>query len=129
MTELLNLAALALLALLLTAFAVLLFVAIIFNARAGERYRQRLAQRLDNLRLGRMLGLLGIDANAYLHEQRVLDIHHHMNRCEHCARTDSCDERLARGQLSPDDLDFCDNEATLRALAEAQTPREKAAPE
>lgn len=129
MTELLNLAALALLGLLLAAFAVLLFVAIIFNARAGERYRQRLAQRLDSLRLGRMLGLLGIDANAYLHEQRVLDIHHHMNRCNHCARTDTCDERLASGEVSPEDLDFCDNEAALKALAEAQAHRGKAAPE
>ena len=63
MTELLDLAALVVLGLLLAAFAVLLFVAILFNARAGERYRKRLAQRLDGLRLGRMLSLLGIDSN------------------------------------------------------------------
>ena len=114
MTELLDLAALVVLGLLLAAFAVLLFVAILFNARAGERYRKRLAQRLDGLRLGRMLSLLGIDSNAYLHQQRVLDIHHHMNRCDHC------DERLASGKLSPEALDFCDNEAALKALAEEQ---------
>ncbi len=120
MTELLDLAALVVLGLLLAAFAVLLFVAILFNARAGERYRKRLAQRLDGLRLGRMLSLLGIDSNAYLHQQRVLDIHHHMNRCDHCARTETCDERLASGKLSPEALDFCDNEAALKALAEEQ---------
>jgi len=108
--------AMILLTLVLLTFSVLLPVAIIFNVRAGERYRRGLAERVNMLRLGRMLGALGVDINVYLNTERSLDIQHHMDRCAACENTAECDDKLARNAVDPDHLGFCNNEASLREM-------------
>jgi hypothetical protein len=106
----------ALLTLLTGAFVVLLVLAIMFNLKAGQRYRANLAKRLDQLRLGKMLSALGIDTEAYLHSERILDIHQQMDRCSSCANTDRCDDQLADGTVRSDEIDFCNNERSLQEL-------------
>lgn len=109
--------------LLMAAFAGLLFAAIIFNLNAGRKYRQTLARDIDRLRLGKMLGALGIDVSAYLHSERILDIQQQMSRCSDCARTAECDDRLAGGKVDAAEIGFCNNEQSLQQILE----REKSA--
>lgn len=97
------------------ALIVLLPIAIVFNVRAGRKYRRRLAQNIHHLRLNRMLTALGIDTDEYLHEERIVDIHEQMTRCGECANTEECDEAL-HGKVDPDHIGFCNNEATLREM-------------
>lgn len=112
-----------LLALLMVAFAGLLFAAIVFNLRIGRKYRESLARDIDRLRLSRMLAGLGIDVTRYLHNERILDIQQQMSRCSDCARTAECDERLAGGSVDAHEIGFCNNEQSLQQILE----REKAA--
>jgi hypothetical protein len=106
--------------LLTLAFAVMLFSAIVFNLKIGRRYRRSLAREIDRLRLGRMLGALGIDIDAYLHSEQVRDIQAQMSRCAQCANTADCDETLARGKVDSGEIDFCNNEEALKDVAAKQ---------
>jgi len=96
------------------AFLLFLVVAIVRNLRAGIRYRQGIARQLSFLRLGRMLGIHGIDQASYLHSQPVLDIRDQMKRCSDCANTRECDQLLDEGV--GDQADFCDNDEKLRQV-------------
>ncbi|NIA01353.1 MAG: hypothetical protein GWP13_01065 [Planctomycetia bacterium] len=103
-----------LLAVLTLAFSVMLVAAIVFNMKAGTRYRKALASRVEKLRLNRMLTALGIDIDHYLHTQPTVDIQQHMKRCSACENTDTCDDRLAQGEIKASDIDFCNNERALQ---------------
>ena len=105
------------LGLLLVIFIVWLIVAIIFNTRAGMKYRQGLADQLERLRLGKMLAALGIEADGYLSSERAVDIREQMERCNACANTDECDTRLAAGPVDAGSIDYCNNEASLQKIA------------
>lgn len=110
------------LSLLLVTFTILLMVAIVFNFKAGMKYRRALAEQLNNFRLARMLTALGIDIDEYLSTERVVDIHRHMERCGACTNVGECDERLAGGNLAADEIEFCNNEESLRKIARAHEP-------
>jgi hypothetical protein len=110
------------LSLLLASFTILLMVAIVFNFKAGMKYRRALAEQLDNFRLARMLTALGIDIDEYLSTERVVDIHRHMERCGACENVGECDERLADGKLSTSDIGFCNNEQSLQKIARSHEP-------
>lgn len=97
------------------ALMVLLPIAIIFNVKAGRKYRKQLAKSIHHLRLNRMLTALGIDLDDYLHSERTVDIRNQMERCSECANTEECDEKLADG-VDPDHIGFCNNEEVLREL-------------
>lgn len=103
----------------LAVFAVLLPVAIVFNVRAGELYREKMAGRIEKLRLGRMLGALDIDIDTYISRLQGVDIHTQMERCRTCTKLDRCDESLAQDHLSIDDIGFCSNRRSLAGLAHA----------
>lgn len=106
-----------LLTLLTLVFAGMLVSAIVFNLKAGTKYRKSLATRIDQLRLSKMLSALGIDVNRYLHTQNAVDIRLHMDRCSACEKTDTCDEQLAAGDIKASDIDFCNNEKSLQDIA------------
>ena len=67
-----SLTSLLLLTLLMASFILLLSTAIVFNTRAGMKYRTTLAARLEQLRLGKMLAALGIDTDSYLSREHAL---------------------------------------------------------
>jgi len=115
--NIISLITLLMLGLLLVIFVVWLIVAIIFNTRAGMKYRQGLADQLERLRLGKMLAALGIDADGYLSSERAVDIREQMERCNACANTDECDTRLAAGPVDAGSIDYCNNEASLQKIA------------
>jgi hypothetical protein len=103
-------------ALMVIAFVMFLFVAIIFNLKSGEKYRQSLVNKLDQLRLAKMLGALGIDVNAYLHQERIVDIQKQMKHCADCENTNQCDEKLSTNKIAADDIEFCNNEKALQDI-------------
>jgi len=109
--------ALVMLTLMLVTFTVLLPVAIVFNVRAGEKYRQGLAEKVNQLRLGKMLAALGVDIDVYLNSERSLEIQQHIDRCAACGNTAECDDKLTGQAITPDNIGFCNNEAHLREIA------------
>ena len=116
--NLISVAAMLILGLLLVIFIVLLLAAIVFNTRAGMRYRQKLADQLERLRLGKMLTALGIETNSYLSTVCAADIREQMERCNTCTNTGECDTQLAAGPVDAASIDYCNNEASLQKLAE-----------
>lgn len=91
--------------------------AIVGNLRRGEAYRRHMAERLQKLRLARALGLFGIDVQAYLHRENVVDIEQQMSNCANCQATDQCDGVL-NDNGSPEAFDFCPNEQKLATMRE-----------
>lgn len=105
-----------LLVILTLTFAGLLVSAIVFNVKAGKKYRRSLAEKIDQLRLSRMLTALGVDMNTYLHTERVVDIQQQMDRCSACENTGKCDDQLSGGSISADEIGFCNNEESLQKM-------------
>ncbi|MDH5515663.1 MAG: DUF6455 family protein [Gammaproteobacteria bacterium] len=116
MSVFITLLASILLLLLLAVFIIWLPAAIIFNVRAGTAYREKLAGKIEKMRLGKMLAALGVDINAYISNERGVDIHDHVARCNQCSNTRECDERIAQGDVAADDIAFCNNEQSLQKL-------------
>lgn len=108
------------LAVLATWLAVRLPFAIFRNLQAGHRFRRRLAVTLDNLRLSRMLGVLGIDKDEYLHREPAVAIRQQMERCDACDAKQQCDEALADPGTAPDTLGFCANLDELKAVRDRE---------
>jgi hypothetical protein len=115
--NLVSVVSILLLGLLLAIVIILLSVAIVFSTRSGMRYRQVLAEQLDQLRLGKMLTALGIDTDSYLSSERAVDIHKQMERCSACANTEECDTRLGEGAVDATSIGYCNNEASLQKIA------------
>lgn len=99
-------------------FAFMLTSAIVFNLKAGQRYRKSLATRVQQLRLSRMLTSLGIDVDRYLHSERIVDIEQQMQRCSACENTDTCDDQLTQGDIDVAEIGFCNNEQSLQDMAQ-----------
>ena len=118
LANIISLVTILMLGLLLATFIVWLLIAIIFNTRAGMKHRQRLAEQLARLRLGKMLTALGIDTDSYLSIERAVEVRKQMERCTTCANTEECDTRLAAGAVDAGSIDYCNNEASLLKIAE-----------
>jgi type II secretory pathway component PulJ len=100
-------------------FAVLLSWAIMRNLREGERFRARLANRLEQLRLHRLMRMLGMDPNRYLHEQPIVDAERHMRTCARCPESARCDQALEQEQ--PESVaPYCANYEDLQALRDRE---------
>lgn len=94
------------------------------NVIVGMEFRKALAGKVDALRLNKMLAALGIDINSYLHSERVIDIEEHIDRCASCDNTETCDDQLAKGSIQPDNIDYCNNEATLQRIVAGKPAEE-----
>lgn len=101
-----------------------LAIAIVFNVKTGILYRRKLAHKINDLRLGRMLMLLGIDINRYLHQERVIDINDQMARCIACENTQTCDGDMLKDKVSVDDIGYCNNEQTLKQIVSTNNSAE-----
>jgi hypothetical protein len=89
--------------------------AILRNLREGQRFRARLARRLGPLRMQRLMRMLGLDPNRYLHEQRIVDVGRQMRACIECPETQRCDGALK--QEKPDEVaPYCPNYETFRRV-------------
>ncbi len=94
-------------------FAIVLYV--VFRDRAILRKdHEDIDQRVQNLRLGKMIARLKIPFSKYDHHTSDLDKERHIWACEHCPHPDKC-ERMFKGE----DLDpkyFCPNYRELEKL-------------
>lgn len=90
------------------------------NVINGLAFYRSLEKELDKLRLSRMLEALGIRKSSYIHQNSVSDIKQQMENCMTCTHTQECDEKLAEGELAVDEIDFCNNEASLQAIKQRQ---------
>ena len=109
------------LAVMLLMLVIRLPLAIAGNLHAGHRFRKSMAMALDELRLARMLGFLGIDRDKYLHEQSALNIKQHMQRCGDCDAKDTCDQVLEKDQpVETEQLGFCANIDDLKQVRDRQ---------
>lgn len=99
----------------LALFAFSLAWAILHNLREGQGFRAQLARRLEQLRLQRLMRMLGLDPDRYLHQERIVDVERHMRACAQCPETARCDQALAEHQ--PEAVaTYCANYPELRAL-------------
>jgi len=105
-----------LLGILVCVFGVSLFLIIVFNVKAGIKYREPLAKKLHTLRLGKMLSALGVNAVEYLHTENIVTINEQMDRCAECVNTEECDDNLSANNVSLDEIDFCNNESSLKNM-------------
>lgn len=94
------------------------------NVIVGMEFRKKLAQKVEALRLGRMLSALGIDTRSYLHSERVLDIEEHIDRCAACQNTETCDDQLSSGAVQASKIDYCNNEASLQQIVSKKAGQE-----
>lgn len=93
--------------------------AIAGNLKAGHRFRQSMAMALEELRLARMLGFLGIDKNRYLHQQPASEISRHMKRCNDCDAKDECDQVVGEKPTADvESVGFCANIDDLKEIRE-----------
>ncbi len=104
------------LALLLAVFMLRLSYTILLNLVNGRKFHHALHQEFDSLRLSDMLTALGINKTDYIYQTNVKDIHQQMKSCSDCENTDECDEKLAMPGLDISEIDFCRNEAELKAI-------------
>jgi len=108
------------------AFIVLLvgFVLVITrNVRQGMLFRQKIARRMEHLRMEKMLRALGLDLSSYLHNVPASQVLQSAKRCEECSTVDVCDAQLAKGKLETDEIDFCPNQSELSQFEQAEKQR------
>ena len=120
--NILTLIILGVIGLLLFLFFILLLTAITFNMKAAQKYRQQIAQTVNNLRLSSMLAALGINLDKYLHSTSMVDVHKHMTKCSACQHNTQCDEELASSSISIETVHFCNNKKHLRDMVLQQQP-------
>lgn len=109
------------LVLLLAAFMLRLSYTIALNLINGRKFHHALLQEFDRLRLSNMLTALGISKTDYIYQTNVRDIHQQMKSCSDCKNTDECDEKLASPNIDVSEIDFCNNEADLKAIKQRQS--------
>lgn len=110
----------AILALALGYFIVLLLIRIRNNVISGQSYRKALQAEIAALRMDGMMAALGINRQRYLHQQSTLDIHQHMQRCRECGNTDTCDHQIATKTIDKNTIDYCNNAESLRNVIDQQ---------
>ncbi len=109
------------LALLLTVFVLRLSYTILVNLANARKFHHSLQQEVNKLRLSSMLTALGISKTDYIYQTSVKDIHQQMKNCSDCTNTDECDEKLVAPNLDVSEIDFCNNEANLKAIKQHQS--------
>jgi len=112
------------LVLILSVFIFRLTYTIVSNLINGRKFHHSLEQEFDRLRLSNMLSALGINKTAYIYQTSVKDIHQQMDNCSACTNTDECDSHLATRKIDVAEIEFCNNEAELKALKQRQAESE-----
>lgn len=110
----------AVLCIALAGISALLLIRIRNNVITGLNYRRALQSELSKLRLYKMLGALGINIQGYIHQEPIIDIHDHMERCKSCANADICEDKLVNNMIDKDDFEFCSNADAFGAIIKQQ---------
>ena len=108
------------LAVFLLYYIIMLAIRIRSNVLHGLSFHESLLAQISDLRLGKMMDGLQINKARYVQQENIIDIHDHMNRCNACENTTTCDENLTNKKVTVESLDYCTNEATLQDLIDKQ---------
>ena len=73
-----------------------------------RRCRNSLNDRINGLRIGKMLNHAGISRSRYLNKAKPLTIEKHLLVCKQCKTIDICDKCLEKGTDIPE-YTFCRN--------------------
>jgi hypothetical protein len=101
--------------------AVRMTVAILGNFHDGRQFRRALIERAQRLRMMRMLERRGIDAQAYLHQDSVVNIEKQLRACEMCETTRTCDTTIA-SRKGESDFGFCANDSSFERYQKRVVP-------
>ena len=102
-------------------FVVMMFVRIIGNMNAGNRFRQALTEEVQSLPLSRMLTAAGVDMDRYTHKESVVNIRTHIAECKQCEKTDECEDMLnSHGFIGDENIDFCRNSEAIHKMDREQ---------
>ena len=93
------------------------FTAIYKNFKAGQLFRKELANRIERLRLNKMLEKKQIKLNRYIHELPVHQIENQIRNCETCIEGIFCDQILSHDNVLITNYSFCPNIKTLDNLS------------
>ena len=94
-------------------FAIVVYV-VWRDRKILRKEHEQLDQRVEKLRLGKMIDHLDIPFDKYDHKTSDLDKERHIWACEHCPHPDKC-ERMFNGE-DLDPLHFCPNYRELKKL-------------
>ena len=108
---------LAILGMAFTVLSLYFLLLIAKNVKQGQVVRQKLAKRVESLRMTKMLNSLGLDFNQYLHTVPLNKISESMGKCESCETTEKCDEKLKQKSLEIQNIDFCPNQQCLEKFS------------
>lgn len=111
--EIINYIVLAILGIALTVVSLYFLILIANNVRQGRVVRKLLAERVESLRMSKMLHALGLDFNKYLHSVPLCQINESIGKCETCSTTDECDQKLKVDKVGIKDIGFCPNQECL----------------
>ena len=78
------------------------------SIRTVQSHQQDQLSRAGTLRIAKMLNRLGISLSLYLQKARPTVVERHLQACQHCASTDTCDTYLEK-QKQIDETTFCPN--------------------
>lgn len=112
--SIINYAILSFLGLAFVALAILFVLLILRNVSRGRLARNELMQKVESLRMSRMLKALNIDYHRHLFNAPLNRIYRSMRNCETCTSYSECDRQLQKGELSLEEIDFCPNQDCLR---------------
>jgi HAMP domain-containing protein len=108
----------AILGIAFVALALFFLLLISRNVVQGKMVREKLAKRVEELRMSKMLRALGLDFSKYLYSVPIHKINESMKKCETCSTTDQCDAQLKQETTRVQDVDFCPNQACLGKFTE-----------
>lgn len=123
--NILNYLILIILALAFLVVGVAFLLLITRNVKQGRVVRHQLAERVETLRMSKMLKALGIDFSSYLHKVPLSKINQSMNNCGNCSTLEQCDEKLQEPEIKPEEIDFCPNQECLTKFTELQKTETK----
>lgn len=103
----------AILGLTFTLLGIFFVLVIAKNVKQGKKVREQLAQRIETLRMSKMLRALGLDFSEYLYKVPLSKINGSMNNCENCDAIGQCDNALQQEKIKPEEIDFCPNNECL----------------
>lgn len=102
--------------LLAIAITIGLLHAITKSSRQGETFYKNITDRIGQLRMHKMLQVLGINEKEYTRSNQVNEIEMHMKRCKDCGNTEQCDSEMESGEITQADQYCPNNEDLLRSL-------------
>ena len=93
------------------------------DCRFLHSYRLGLRERINDLRIHRMLESLGVSRNRYMRKALITEVETHLHRCQQCPNIPECDAALEKADTSSGDA-FCPNYRELAKFVPRRGGRE-----